>query len=123
MLESTFLIARCQTIWIDLSKYSVQDKTYTSFLTFSWAMIADIDIDSECIRFLGALRNDIWGVRCVAGMRTYRGRLSYLPPGAADKNAKTLKETEPNVLPALTEPLPEDRWKVIEDDFLLLWAS
>jgi sphingosine kinase len=83
-------------------------------------MIADIDIDSECIRFMGSLRMDIWGARCVVGMRKYKGRLSYLPPPSERKDASS--SIIATSMPLLSEPIPSD-WKVIEDDILLLWAS
>jgi hypothetical protein len=55
-----FLICKGQTSRIDLSTYQTTNKSYTSFLTFSWAIIADVDIESECIRFMGSLRMDLW---------------------------------------------------------------
>jgi sphingosine kinase len=119
-LESAFLIARGETLWMDLSKYETNQSTYTSFLTFTWAMIADLDIDSEVIRCLGDIRLDIWAVMCVARGRTYRGRLSYLPPPTALKNG----DSRPTAIdmPRLTEPVPTS-WTVFEDDIYLLWAS
>lgn len=102
---------------MDLSRYQTSlGNTYTSFLTFTWAMIADIDINSEIARCLGHIRIDMWGVFCVASLTRYKGRLSYLPPRSDSKQV-------PTTLPPLDEPLPGDDWKVIEDDFLLLWAS
>lgn len=111
MLESTFLIARGQTLNTDLSRYEVSDKVYYSFLTFSWAMIADIDIDSEVLRCLGSARIDIWAALCGLRMRRYKGRLSYLPLDGTN-----------SPMPSLDDPVPSN-WKVIEDDIIMLWAS
>ncbi len=100
---------------VDISRYETKSKSYTSFLTFSWAMIADIDIESECIRWAGFLRMDIWGVVRVLFLRKYRAKFSYLPPAAARKTIG---------MPPLTEPLPDDEgWVVSEDDFIIFWAS
>jgi len=121
-LEATFLICKGNTSKMDLSRYHTQTKKYTSFLSFSWAMIADIDIESECIRFVGVLRNDIWGALRVLKLKRYRARFSYLPPPPSyddDKNEK-VKVSQDN-LPPLWEPVPSS-WKMMEEDFILFWA-
>lgn len=101
---------------MDLSKYETTTNTYTSFLTFTWAMIADLDIESEVVRFLGSFRLDLWAAVCVVRNRRYRGRLSYLPPSTDETQTQTL------TMPALTDPVPSN-WTVLEDDIILLWAS
>jgi sphingosine kinase len=115
-LESTFLIARGQTCPMDLSHYTTTSRSYTSFLTFSWAMIADIDLESEIVRFLGFLRMDLWAALRVLFLRSYRARLSFLPASKAD-----LSKELPD-MPNLSDPLPSD-WAVVEDDFILFWAA
>lgn len=32
-----------------------------SFLSFNWGCIGDLDVDSEKLRWLGAIRLDLWG--------------------------------------------------------------
>jgi sphingosine kinase len=114
-LDSTFMIVKGMTSWVDLSRYETKSKSYTSFLTFSWAMIADIDIESECIRWAGFIRMDIWGVVRVLFLRKYRAKFSYLPP---------TKDKKATVMPALTESLPSSQgWITCEDEFIIFWAS
>ncbi|KAI9137069.1 ATP-NAD kinase-like domain-containing protein, partial [Paraphysoderma sedebokerense] len=48
-------------------------------LSISWAFIADVDLGSEVLRFLGPLRNDVWSVVCTFNLKSYRGRIAYLP--------------------------------------------
>jgi diacylglycerol kinase family enzyme len=77
VLHDTFLIAKGRTVAADVAVYQIGSSggsdnnddngptaitKYTSFLTFTWAMIADVDIDSECLRFLGESRYDVWYV-------------------------------------------------------------
>jgi hypothetical protein len=115
-LDSTFMIAKGKTAWIDLSRYETTNKSYLSFLTFSWAYIADIDIESEAIRFMGFLRFDLWGALLVLYLRKYRAKFSYLPP--------TEDRSEGVTLPPLNQPLPtDDGWVCCEDDFVVFWAS
>jgi len=123
-LEATFLICKGNTSKMDLSRYQTQTKKYISFLTFSWAMIADIDIESECIRFAGVLRNDIWGAWRVLNLKRYRARFSYLspPPSYNDDNNNVQKvEVNQDNLTSLWEPVPSS-WKTMEEDFILFWA-
>jgi sphingosine kinase len=76
-------------------------------------MIADIDIESECIRWVGFLRMDIWGVVRVLFLRKYRAKFSYLPPTG-----------EKPKMPPLSEPLPDSKgWVTCEDDFIVFWVS
>ena len=113
-----FRICKGMTSKIDLSTYQTKNHTYTGFLTMTWAMIADIDIESECIRFLGVLRNDLWGAWRVLNLRSYKAKLSYLPPSKVAE-----KESEASyIFPTLNENVGSD-WITIEDDFILFWAS
>jgi hypothetical protein len=114
-LESTFMICKGQTCSLDLSEYKTRDNSYISFLTFSYAMIADIDIDSEVLRCLGALRFDLWGAYLGIRLYSYAVRLSYLPV-SKERNADVVE------LPALENPVPST-WTTIEDDIVLLWVS
>ena len=106
---------------MDLSKYETSLNVYWSFLTFSWGIIADVDLESEVIRCLGILRNDIWAVYRIINLRTYRGRFSYLPAKqrSIDDNSNQREVT----LPLLSENIPSNSdWLTIEDDFILFWA-
>ena len=114
-IDSAFMIVKGMSSTIDLSRYETKSNSYTSFLTFSWAMIADIDIESECIRWAGFLRMDIWGVVRLLFLRKYRARFSYIP---ATEGTRTQK------IPPLSEPIPDSKeWVKFEDDFILFWAS
>lgn len=114
VMDATFLIAKGHTRQCDLSLYHTKSKSYWSFLTFSWAMLADIDIDSEVLRQLGSLRFDIWGLWRVLKLKKYRAKFSYLPK----------QDAQSSNMPALDQPLPSnDNWVSMEDDFILFWTS
>ncbi|XP_029440557.1 sphingosine kinase 2 [Rhinatrema bivittatum] len=53
-----------------------------SFLSVAWGFISDVDIESEKYRHMGSARFTLGTAVRLASLRTYRGRLSYLP--AAD---------------------------------------
>lgn len=123
-----------------------------AFLSLEWAIIADIDIESEVLRAcLGTARFDVWGaLRCLF-LRKYRGAFSYLPAegGGAPTDgaprrprrwsvdeegggsggggaAPTAPHAHP--LPRLRHlvpfnaPLPAP-WVRLEGTFTLLWAT
>jgi len=128
-VESMMHICKGETFTLDVAKYNVLSKSsssdsgapiikqsYTSFLSFAWGLIADCDFESECIRWVGHLRSDIWAVyRGVLFRRQYRAKFSYLPPENAPKNKDV-------VMPKLGQPLPEG-WKTFDDDdFLVFWV-
>lgn len=56
-----------------------EGKRVYSFLSFSWAIIADIDIESEKWRCCGGARFTVGAVVRAVALRKYRGRVSYLP--------------------------------------------
>lgn len=98
-------------------------KYITSFLSFSWGLIADCDLESECLRMLGTLRSDIWAVyRGVLFPRRYRARFSYLPPRVNGNNSDEVCEKDSSFdMPKFGEEVPEG-WVSVEDDFTVFWA-
>ncbi|EJK57879.1 hypothetical protein THAOC_22036, partial [Thalassiosira oceanica] len=101
VVESAFRICRGRTSALDVAEYDVLGtgdgggensasparepvRSYLSFLSYSWGLIADCDVESEALRFLGPVRSDVWAVyRGLLCRRRYRARFAYLPPGAA----------------------------------------
>jgi len=53
------------------------NKKIYSFLSITYGIIADIDLESEKIRFMGPLRFDIYGLIRFLNLRTYKGILYY----------------------------------------------
>ncbi|TMS34565.1 hypothetical protein L596_002130 [Steinernema carpocapsae] len=121
-----------------------------SFLSVGWALMADIDIESE------RWRRPLGGARFTAGafircfnLRKYRARLSYLPAsnvscssvsqrsfpvferelGAGTSKMLTESESKPNFkkyhlndrIPKLSDSVPHN-WVTIEDEFVLFYA-
>jgi hypothetical protein len=115
-------------------------QTLYSFLSIGWGLISDIDIESERLRSIGRHRFTIWSLarlagwcmkflktrvltisKIIAGLRTYRGRISYcIAPGyhsAAGNNGPYVRrgtsENKVNVSSSYKEEpssLPIDRF-------------
>ncbi|KAJ1979708.1 Sphingosine kinase 1 [Dimargaris xerosporica] len=83
-----------------------------------WGIIADVDIESEKIRWAGSMRLSIWGLIRLLQLRKYQGRLHILPAEVdADgqvPNAPVVRSTLHEVPPRFA--LPEMRFEAEETD-------
>jgi hypothetical protein len=57
-----------------------------SFLSISWCMIADVDLESEHLRWMGETRFTIWALLRIIKRRQYRAKLAYLGEEIFNKN-------------------------------------
>jgi sphingosine kinase len=55
--QTAFNISKSISVPLDLVRYELCDKQIIhSFLTFEWAIVADVDLESEKYRYLGGFR-------------------------------------------------------------------
>lgn len=52
---------------------------FYSILSVGWGFIADVDIGSESLRFMGSQRFTLWSIYRLINLNVYKGRVSYLP--------------------------------------------
>ncbi|KAH8256528.1 hypothetical protein KR038_000729, partial [Drosophila bunnanda] len=73
-----------------------RDKQYVmySFLSVGWGLIADIDIESERLRSIGAQRFTLWAIRRLITLRTYKGKVYYQLPSKITKVEQAKEATE-----------------------------
>lgn len=64
---------------MDLVRVETVSQIVFSFLSVGWGLLSDIDIESERLRVLGGTRFTIWSVARLIGLRSYKGKLWYLP--------------------------------------------
>jgi len=64
---------------MDLVRVETRNQILFSFLSVGWGLLADIDIESERLRAIGGQRFTVWSVARLIGLRTYKGKVSYLP--------------------------------------------
>ncbi|KAH8036724.1 hypothetical protein HPB51_004238 [Rhipicephalus microplus] len=86
ILASTLGIAKGRVAPLDLMKVETPSGPLYSFLNVGWGIMADIDIESEKLRAIGEIRFTLWAFWRVFNLRTYSGRISYLP--ASEKMLK-----------------------------------
>jgi len=115
--DVAYYVVRGESRPLDLAKYEHGGPSHTpSFLALEWAIVADIDLGSEHMRWLGPARFTVAALRRILCLREYRGRLSYLP--MAPKRGYY----DASALPRLDEPLTLDWVQVPADNFQLLMA-
>ena len=79
-MNAVYQVLRGGVQSIDLATVTTPNNTYYMFTTFTWGIIADIDIESETMRFLGGeIRNLLGALKCILRKRAYSGRFSYMP--------------------------------------------
>ncbi|XP_055903401.1 sphingosine kinase 1 [Eupeodes corollae] len=79
ILSAALTAVRGKTTPMDLVRVETRSQIMFSFLSIGWGLISDIDIESERLRTLGYQRFTVWSVHRLISLRTYHGKLSYLP--------------------------------------------
>ncbi|CAG9761614.1 unnamed protein product [Ceutorhynchus assimilis] len=64
---------------MDLVRVETVSQIVYSFLSIGWGLLSDIDIESERLRVLGGTRFTVWSLARLIGLRSYKGKLWYLP--------------------------------------------
>ena len=145
-IQTAFHLTKSVPCPIDLVTCRLADNTFVhSFLAIEWAIVADVDLESEKYRFLGSLRFTVGAIKRILNLRVYRGRLSFLlydesksyePKNSSIKliqksetaNNQPFADSLPNrpvfkYLPnSLEDPLPSN-WITIEENFVFFLVS
>nr|AQY14776.1 sphingosine kinase 1 [Exaiptasia diaphana] len=103
LTAAVFAVIRGQTLDLDLCAIETPSQKLFSFLSLSWGMISDVDMESEKYRRLGNARFTLGAIIRILNLRTYRGKLSYLPPDEAEH-------------PTTSLDLPKEETKNEDDD-------
>ena len=77
--NAAFIAAKGRMIRMDLTEIEAEyqkEKIY-SFLSTFWGVLADCDINSEVLRWMGPTRFTVWGALRVFCPRTYPGSIFY----------------------------------------------
>ncbi|XP_070777940.1 sphingosine kinase 1-like [Enoplosus armatus] len=121
------LVSRMDLVSIHLSS----SPRLFSFLSLAWGFVADVDVESEKYRHVGAARFTVGTLVRLASLRVYKGKLAYLP---ATEEVRRTESTPPrsatkalsgppdSLLLPLDQPLPSDWVVVQEEDFVLMLA-
>ncbi|XP_076750008.1 sphingosine kinase 2 [Xylocopa sonorina] len=79
LLISALSVVKFKKVQMDLVRVETRNEILFSFLSVGWGLLADIDIESERLRAIGGQRFTVWTIARLIGLRTYKGKVSYLP--------------------------------------------
>ncbi len=89
-LQAAFIVARGFYSPLDLMSVFQNDKRTFAFLSVTWAAIADVDLGTENMRWMGSTRNLVGAVKSILGHKYYQGRVKYV-------EATDYKKVEENI--------------------------
>ncbi|KAJ2545671.1 hypothetical protein GGF49_000180 [Coemansia sp. RSA 1853] len=93
--QAAVAIVRAQSRLIDImSATMVSGLIEYCFLSLTWGLIGDIDIESERMRWAGSARLDLYGTLRLMNLRYYGGRLHYLPAAVTADDSSDYKDEE-----------------------------
>uniref|UniRef100_A0A6I8PDG8 Sphingosine kinase 1 n=1 Tax=Ornithorhynchus anatinus TaxID=9258 RepID=A0A6I8PDG8_ORNAN len=125
LTNCTHLLCRGLLAPMDLlSLQTASGRRLFSLLSLAWGFIADVDVESEKYRRLGETRFTLGTLLRLAALRTYKGRLAYLPREGPTPPAPASSDPSPpdSLLVPLEQPVPA-HWTVVpEEDFVLVLA-
>ncbi|KAM3923457.1 sphingosine kinase 1 [Leptodactylus fuscus] len=142
LTNCAFILCRGHPVPLDIvSLTTSSQQRIFSFLSLAWGFISDVDIESEKYRFMGYARFSVGTFVRLTALRTYRGRLSYLPavslseegdttsniPDSSDSVQGSSSDSlesqalEDSLLAPLDQPVPS-HWQTVEDQFVLVLA-
>ncbi|XP_023324996.1 sphingosine kinase 2 isoform X2 [Eurytemora carolleeae] len=98
VFQNTLAVIRGENKPIDLVCVETKEGPIYSCLSIGFAFMADVDIESECLRFIGDLRFPLWSIIRFTKLRYYRVRLWYLPADNMElqKNGQKKNKKEKN---------------------------
>ncbi|KAK7939679.1 hypothetical protein WMY93_003005 [Mugilogobius chulae] len=89
LLSCSFMLCKGLVGSLDLVSIHLSSRQRIfSFLSIAWGFVADVDVESEKYRHVGAIRFLMGTLVRLATLRVYQGRLSFLP---ADESSKIQK--------------------------------
>ncbi|CAE7447136.1 SPHK1 [Symbiodinium natans] len=114
-LEAAFLIAKGKQREVDLMTVSQPNQPdRISFLGLSAGVIADVDLGSEWLRFMGGFRFTLYAAVCIAYPRPLVAELHYWP---------ATSEAPAGPAPGLDSELPPGPWVSISGAFTIFWSA
>ncbi|XP_049416969.1 sphingosine kinase 1 [Epinephelus fuscoguttatus] len=101
LLSCGFMLCKGLVVSMDLVSIHLSSRQRLfSFLSLAWGFVADVDIESEKYRHVGAIRFLMGTLVRLASLRVYQGRLAYLPVKETPKHPKgSIKANHPPSTP------------------------
>jgi len=123
-LTCTFLSLKGKPSALDMTEVWSQATKETShaFLMLGWGLVADVDILSETMRYLGEMRLYVSAVWHILLSRTYKGKLTIIPYEDTDSNLNLKQSKLPQFDGAFEIDGARTPEVVHEGEFTLIWV-
>ncbi len=94
--EAAWLAIKGLKSFMDITKLTLEysSKPVFSFLSVSWAVVADCDVNSEVIRSLGSVRFTLWGIWRVLSLIRYEAIFECKGLQIKNKNQTAFSESD-----------------------------
>eukprot|EP00026_Physarum_polycephalum_P005330 Phypoly_transcript_05362.p1 GENE.Phypoly_transcript_05362~~Phypoly_transcript_05362.p1 ORF type:complete len:627 (+),score=83.49 Phypoly_transcript_05362:27-1883(+) len=105
--EAAFAVIKGPARPFDVLRTTQNGVSLYGFLTLTWAMISDVDIESEKMRWMGSLRFSIGALKRIMSLRKYKGKITYLPAEALHPHTPCVSYQDCNncnSLPTISPP-------------------
>lgn len=90
LLSCGFMLCKGLVSHLDLASVCMpSNQRLFSFLSLAWGFVADVDIESEKYRHVGAARFTMGTLVRLVSLRIYKGKLSYLPAEESQSSAQS----------------------------------
>lgn len=86
--------ARGSSVPLDLMYVETPMKTAVAFLSLTWGMVADVDLESEGFRWAGEARYTMYAPKLIAERRTYPARISYIEIVEVNRESQGQRQAE-----------------------------
>lgn len=78
LISAIFGVIRGNLLDLDICSVVTPTEKLYAFLSVTWGMVSDVDIESEKYRYLGETRFLIGTIAKIIGLRKYRGRIDHV---------------------------------------------
>ncbi|WOL12975.1 sphingosine kinase 1-like [Canna indica] len=92
--NATFAIIRGHIQSLDVATISQGEKRFFSVLSLIWGLPADVDIQSEKLRWLGSTRLDIYALLRIMNLRKYHGNVQFIPAPGYETYGEPMKQVD-----------------------------
>ncbi|CAO2823778.1 unnamed protein product [Amaranthus hypochondriacus] len=140
VFNATVAIIRGHKTFLDVATISQGNTRFFSVLMLAWGLVADIDIESEIWRWMGAARLDLYALKRIFQLRKYNGRIHFVPASGFEDYTETISIKVPSIQDVpfcSSNKKPTDaqdrgyvgpnispenmNWRTIEGPFISVW--
>ncbi|KAF3332973.1 sphingosine kinase 1-like isoform X1 [Carex littledalei] len=130
--NATFAIIRGHKCSLDVASIVQGEKMVFSVLLLTWGLVADIDIESEKLRWMGNARIEIYSLLRIFGLRRYNGKIRFVPAPGYEQYGEPVREPDGSkgengdrsklhCYQGASTEFEASKWRFIDGPFVTVW--